>query len=233
MAKPFDTWQVFPHRPLEKLAPNLWRVEGDIPGAKGTRVMTLARLRDGSLVIHNAIALEEPLMAEIEAFGSPSILLVPNGFHRLDARIYKKRYPKLRVLTPAAARKKVEEIVPVDGTFADGPKDDDVSLAHLDGTKEQEGIVRIESPDGTTLVVNDCINNLPITTGILGFFLAPTGRPAVPRIARWMMVKDKGSFRSRVEQLAAIPDLKRIIVSHGAMMTDAPGEKLRSALDVL
>ena len=86
MAKPFDTWQVFPHRPIEKLSPNLWRVEGDIPGAKGSRVMTLARLRDGSLLVHNAIALEEPLMAEVEAFGNPSILVVPNGFHRLTRR---------------------------------------------------------------------------------------------------------------------------------------------------
>jgi len=233
MAKPFDTWQVFPHRPIEKLSPNLWRVEGDIPGAKGSRVMTLARLRDGSLLVHNAIALEEPLMAEVEAFGNPSILVVPNGFHRLDAKVYKKRYPGLRVLAPAAARKKVEEVVPVDGTYDDGPKDDDVSLAHLEGTKEQEGVVQVKSPDGTTIVLNDCVNNLPVTKGILGFFLAPTGRPAVPRIARWMMVKDKDSFRSRLGQLAAIPDLKRVIVSHGAMMTDDPGAKLRSAVDVL
>jgi hypothetical protein len=233
MAKPFDTWQVFPHHPIEKLTPNLWRVEGDIPGAKGTRVMTLARLRDGSLLVHNAIALEEPLMAEIEAFGKPSILVVPNGFHRLDARIYKKRYPDMKVLTPSAARKKVGEIVSIDGTFADGPKDDDISMAHLDGTKEQEGIVLVKSPDGTTVVLNDCVNNLPLTGGLVGFFLAPTGRPSVPRIARWMMVKDKDSFRRKVEQLAAIPDLKRIIVSHGAMMTEAPGQKLKSALDVL
>jgi hypothetical protein len=233
MAKPFDTWQVFPHRPLEKLAPNLWRVEGDIPGAKGTRVMTLARLRDGSLLIHNAIALEEPLMAEVEAFGKPSILVVPNGFHRLDARVYKARYPELRVLTPTAARKKVEQVVPVDGSYDDGPKDDDVSLAHLDGTKEQEGIVQVKSPDGTSLVLNDCVNNLPLTKGLLGFFLAPTGRPSVPRIARWMMVKDKDSFRSTLDRLAAIPDLKRIIVSHGEMMTEAPGDKLRAAVGEL
>src|SRR5262249_14085749 len=67
MPKAFDTWRVFPHRGLEKLEPNLWRVEGDLPGGNGTRVMTVARMRDGGLVIHSAIALEEPLMAELEA----------------------------------------------------------------------------------------------------------------------------------------------------------------------
>jgi hypothetical protein len=228
--KPFDSWQVFPHRPIEKLAPNLWRVEGDIPGGDGTRVMTLARLRDGSLLIHNGIALEEPLMAEIEAFGKPSILVVPNGFHRLDARVYKARYPGVRVLCPKAAHKKVSQVVAVDGTFDDGPKNDDVSMAHLNGTKEGEGIVQVKSPDGTTLVLNDCVMNMPALKGIVGFFLAPTGRPGIPRFARWFMVKDKESFRGTLGQLASIPDLKRIIVSHGAMMAEAPGDKLRAAV---
>ena len=92
MAKPFETWTVVPHRPLEKLESNLWRVEGDLPGGDGTRVMTIVKLASGGLVIHNAIALEEDQMKEIEAFGDPEILIVPNGFHRLDAKVYKQRY---------------------------------------------------------------------------------------------------------------------------------------------
>ena len=28
----FTTWTVFPHKPIEKLAPNLWRVSGSMPG---------------------------------------------------------------------------------------------------------------------------------------------------------------------------------------------------------
>jgi hypothetical protein len=233
MPKAFDSWQVFPHRPLEKVAPNLWRIEGDLPNGNGTRVMTVARLADGSLVIHNGIALEEPLMAEIEAFGKPAYLLVPNGFHRLDSKVYKARYPDVRVLCPKAARKKVEQVVTVDGSFDDGPKNGDVSIAHLEGTKEQEGFVQVKSPDGTTIVLNDCVNNLPKLGGLFGFLLAPTGRPSVPRIARWMMVKDKEQFRGKLGQLASIPDLKRIIVSHGAMLSDAPSEKLRAAASEL
>jgi hypothetical protein len=40
----------------------------------------------------------------------------------------------------------------------------------------------------------------------------------VPRIARLMMVKNKPAFRSQVEKLASDGDLKRVIVSHGAVM---------------
>jgi hypothetical protein len=35
---------------------------------------------------------------------------------RLDARAWKDRYPELVVITPAAARAEVEEVVPVDAT---------------------------------------------------------------------------------------------------------------------
>jgi hypothetical protein len=227
MAKPFETWTVVPHKPIEKLTANLWRVEGDIPGQQGTRVMTIAKRKDGGLVVHNAIALEEELMKDIESFGDPAVLVVPNGFHRLDAKIYKMRYPKLRVVCPAGARKKVEQVVAVDGSYADAGKDADVTLAHLDGTKEQEGVMQVRSPDGTTLVFNDCINNLPKMGGFFGFLLAPTGRPSVPRIARWMMVKDKPAFRGHVEKLAGADAVKRVIVSHGAVMDAA---KLREAV---
>ncbi len=67
----------------------MWRVrvEGDLPGNNGTRVMTIVKLKDGSLLVHNATA-----------FGEPAILVVPNGYHRLDSKVFKKRYPKLKVI---------------------------------------------------------------------------------------------------------------------------------------
>jgi len=233
MPKAFDSWQVFPHRPLEKLEPNLWRVEGDLPNANGTRVMTIVKMRDGGLLIHNAIALEDALMAQIEAFGTPSVLVVPNGFHRLDAKVFKQRYPQLKVVCPAGARKRVAEVLPVDATYADAPSDADVRLFHLDGTKDNEGVLEVKSGDKTTFVLNDCVNNLPKMGGFFGFLLAPTGKPSVPRIARWMMIKSKPAFRAHLEQLAATPNLSRIIVSHGALLTDRPQDVLRTVAAAL
>jgi hypothetical protein len=233
MAKPYNTWTVNPHRPLEKLEPNLWRVEGDLPGGSGTRVMTLVKLANGGLIVHNAIALEEDAMKDIETFGTPEFLIVPNGFHRLDAKVFKQRYPNIKVLCPAQARKKVEQVVAVDGTYEDGPKDDNVRLFHLDGTKQHEGVVQVKSPSGTTLVFNDVVNNLPKLGGVIGFMLSPTGRPAVPRIFRWFFVKNKPAFVAALEKLAATPDLKRVIVSHGRMMADKPADDLHTALTAM
>jgi hypothetical protein len=226
MPKAFDTWQVFPHRPIEKLSENLWRVEGNIPNADGTRVMTIARLSDGRLIIHNAIALEEPLMQEIEAFGTPAAIVVPNGFHRLDSKVFKARYPGAKVYCPTGAAKKVGQVVPVDGNYADAPHDDAVRLFHMEGTKENEGVLEVKSSNGTTLTFNDTICNLPKLSGLVGFFLGPTGQVSVPRFTRWMIVKDKAAFRAHLERMAQTPDLRRVIVSHGALISEKPAETL-------
>jgi len=225
MPKAFDTWKVFPHRPLEKLEDNLWRIEGDLPNGNGTRVMTIVKTKGGGLLVHNAIALEEELMKEIEAFGDPAWIVVPNGFHRLDCKVFKQRYPKAKILAPSGAKKKVEQVVAVDGSY-DERIDDDVKLSHLNGLKGAEGIVSVRHGGGTTLVFNDCVNNLPKLSGLFGFLLSPTGMPAVPRITRWFMMKDRAAFRGHLEQLAATDGLARIIVSHGKPMTDAPREIL-------
>jgi hypothetical protein len=232
MPKAYDTWTVLPHRPIEKLEPNLWRVEGDLPGGNGTRVMTIVKLGSGGLVIHNAVALEEDAMKELDAFGKPEYLLVPNGFHRLDAKVFKQRYPDAKVLCPAGAKKKVAQVVPVDGSYDDGPKDDGLRIFHLDGAKQHEGVLEVKSPGGTTLVFNDAVNNIPKLGGVIGFMLSPTGRPSVPRIFRWFFVKDKKTFLGGMEQLAATRDLKRVIMSHGKMFVDKPSEDLRAALTV-
>jgi len=224
------TWKVQPHRPIEELEPNLWRVEGDLPGGGGTRVMTLARRRDGSLVVHSAIALEEDQMRRIEGFGRPELLVVPNGFHRIDAAAYKARYPGLRVVCPAGDWKRVSKAVAVDGTYSDVQGDEDVRLLRLEGTGDHEGVLEVRSPDGTTLVLNDVVNNLPPLRGFLSVMLSPSGRVCVPRIFRWFFVKNKGAFFACMERLAATPRLRRVIVSHGAMMTESPANALRSAL---
>ena len=232
MPKCFENWTVLPHGPLEKLSANLWRVEGTLPDGKTKRVMTIARMKDGRLVIHNAIALEPALQAEIEAFGTPACIVVPNGFHRQDAKIYKDRYPSASVYTPAKARKKVEKIVSVTGDYEAAPKDDTVRLVHLEGCNGSEGALEVKSDDGVTVVFNDTICNLPKRTGLVGFFLAPTGQMSVPRFSRWLLVKDKDAFARHVNSWAK-PDLARIIVSHGKMVTERPADTLMSVTAAL
>lgn len=234
MAKANDTWRVLPHGPLEKLAENLFRVEGALDGGPPLkRVMTIAkRASDGSLVIHNGIALDEDAMREIDRFGEVRTLIVPNGYHRLDAKVFADRYPKARVLCPEGARKKVAEVVGVAGNYSDFGADASVSFETLDGTNEAEGVMIVRSNDGVTLVFNDAVFNMPHLPGVKGFVLkhltGSSGGPKITNIVRWFIIKDKAAFGAHLARLARTPDLVRIIVSHHETIVKDAGKTLAS-----
>ncbi|MET0400781.1 MAG: hypothetical protein ABW123_00205 [Cystobacter sp.] len=206
------------HGPLERLAENLWRVEGSLPNMSLKRVMTVARRMDGSLVIHNAIALGDKEQQELEALGPLAVLIVPNGMHRLDAPAYKKRYPSLRVYAPRGSREKVEEALAVDGTYEDFVADDSVRLEMLNGVKDLEGAMLVRSRDGTTLVLNDALFNMDRKKDVLGWLittvLGSAPGPRVSRLSKWVFVKDARALREDFERYAALPGLVRLVVSH-------------------
>ncbi|MCA9694067.1 MAG: hypothetical protein KC636_31055 [Myxococcales bacterium] len=242
MARPPDTsWKVLPSDPPVQLADNLWRVEGDIEGMSIRRCMVVARLRAGGLVLHNAIALDDAGMAWLEGLGAPQVMVVPNGFHRLDAPRYRARYPALRVVCPAGSRKKVAERVDVDDDYRGCPRpdpdDDSVELRHLEGVKGVEGVMTVRSSDGVTLVFNDAVFNLQHGRGLFMFvygrLMGNAGGPKVTSITRWLLVKDKRAFRADLEALAATPGLTRIIVAHGDVIDDDAAGVLRSVAATL
>ena len=230
-------WTVLPHGPLEKLEPNLWAVEGTIPMPIGElqRRMCVARLGDGRLLLMNAVPLREEAMRELEGFGQPAFLLVPNGYHRLDIAAFKKRYPTLRVLAGAGSRKRVEEKVPVDGSWNDAPRDPDVSVESLGGTKVDEAVVSVRSGGRVSLCFfGDAVMNLPPRPGVRGLLwrlLGSSGRPRVTRIARWFIVGDRAVFREHLLRLAARPGLGRVVPCHGGIVAEDAAGVLRQTAE--
>lgn len=233
MAKAHETWTVLPHAPIEVLADNLWRVEGGLPNMPMKRVMTIARMAEGGLVIHNAIALDDESMGRIDAWGPVKFLVVPNGLHRLDAKIFKDRYPDATVLCPRGGRKKVGEVVAVDGHYEDFPADPTIRFEVLEGVKKQEGVMIVRSADGVTLVFNDAVFNMPHGRGLQGWIFKhvtqSSGGPKVSRLARLLLVGDRRAFHDHLLRLAELPDLRRAIVSHHEMITGDVAAALRQA----
>lgn len=228
MAKCFTEWTVLPHDALEKHAERLWSVSGKMPGGNQRR-MTIAKRADGKLVIHNAIALADDEMKELESFGKPAYLIVPNGFHRMDALIYKQRYPELDVLCPAAARKRISELVPVAGHLDEMPPDDTVQLFHLRGLKQREGALVVKSGGTSAVVFNDAVLNVPVKGGLGNWFMAPTGTVSVPRFARWMFVKSAGETKEHLSELAKTPGLAHLVPGHGDVVAQGAAEALSAA----
>jgi hypothetical protein len=239
MAKPFSEWTVLPHGELTRLDDKLLSVTGTLrmpPMGDVQRRMTVVRLRDDNLVIYSAIALREPEMGAIEAFGTPAYLIVPSDIHRMDAKIWKERYPGLKVIAPEGARAKVAEVVDVDATRIDFG-DPTVRFETVPGTGGREAALVVETKSGTTLVVNDLIFDLPNRPGLSGWLFEKIGmtgdEPHLPAPVRMRQVEDKEALRAHLERWARLPGLNRVIISHGNIIAnDAPRVLGRVAKDL-
>ncbi len=226
MAKPFSEWTVLPHGKLTPLDDNLLSVTGVLrmpPMGDVDRRMTVVRLFDGRLVVYSAIALDEAEMTVLERFGTPAYLIVPSDLHRMDVKIWKDRYPEMTVVAPAAARAKVEKIVPVDATSVDFG-DPAVRFVTVPGTGEREAALVIETGSGTTLVLNDLIFNMANRPGVSGWAFKTVGltgdEPHIAPPVRMRQVKDKTALREQLERWSRLPALKRVVVAHGAIIAN-------------
>jgi len=232
MAKPFSEWTVLPHGQLTHLDDNLLSVTGELPMPLGSfpRHMTVLRLSDARLVIYSAIALDDDEMRALEQFGAPAYLIVPNDLHRMDAKIWKDRYPELIVLAPEGVRGKVESIVHVDRTNVefDDPR---VRFVTVPGTGEREAALVVRTATGTTLVVNDVIWNVEDRPGFAGWLYAALGftssEPQIPKVVELRAIRDKAALRAQLEAWSRLEGLNRIIVSHGNIVTRDPSGVLQ------
>jgi len=238
MPKFHTRWKVYRHGPLQQIDRGLFCVDGEIhmPLGRFPRRMTIVVLHDGRTVVFSPVALHEPAMREIEKLGAPAFMIVPNGFHRLDSRIWKERYPETRVICPPGAKSRVEEAVPVDAT-TDVLGDTDVELVIVPGMGEGEAMLIVRRNGRTTLVLNDVISNVRHPKGLGANIMARlfgfgVHGPRMAREVKWLFVKDKKALAARLRGWAAMPGLVRIIPSHGEII-DQPAAVLKRVADDL
>src|SRR6185295_10702372 len=221
-----EKWDVMPHGPLVEVDEGLLTVAGEIvmPLGNFPRRMTVVALAGGGTAIYSAIALDAPEMARIEAMGPPVILIVPSDAHRMDAAIWKQRYPDLRVMAPPGAAEKVGVVVPVDAT-TDILDDPAVRWTIVPGTGGHEGALTVRRGGGVTIVCNDVIGNVAHPHGIgahimgrlMGFGVS---EPQVPRVIKHRVIDDPKALAGQFRAWAEEPKLARVIVSHGDVIEE-------------
>ncbi len=238
MAKAPRPWIVTPHGPLEKLDDNLWALRSALPGLPRTagfdRVMHIVRLADGRLVFHNAVPMDEPTLAELRAWGKPALLLVPHHLHAMDAHAFREKLG-LQVYTGPVSVDKVRRILPVDGTFDQLPKMDELRAFPLGGTKFGEFAFILQTGPRASVLFCDAVHNNARGSGFHGFMFNLMGfagtAPKVPPFYKLRAVSDRAQLKADLLKLAATPGLQRLVFSHGAVVSqDAPGA-LRAAAE--
>src|SRR5262249_4061537 len=138
MSKPPRPWTGMAHGPIEEIDENLWGVVSAVPDfPKGTgmdRRMSIIRLGDGRLVFHNAVPLDDAALAKVNAWGKPSILIVPMHLHAIDAHAFQEKLG-VAVYTSKTVVDKVRALVPVEGTLDEVPADPALRCEPLGGTR--------------------------------------------------------------------------------------------------
>lgn len=232
-------WTVRSHGDLVQLDTGLMTVEGVVrmPLGDFPRRMTVIGLSGGGLAIWSAIALREPEMRRLESLGRPEWLIVPGKAHRLDAHIWKQRYPDLRVLCAPGAAQAVAEAVPVDAT-SDPFRDSALRFVTVPGTGAREAAMLVRRATRQSLIVNDIIANVrhprglgaQIMVRLLGFGI---NGPRVPRLAARFFLEDPIALAGALRGWAGEQGLARIVPAHGDVIeTDPHAALLRIACDL-
>ena len=234
MTAPHKEWTVLPHGKLTRVSERILTVVGDLkmPLMKIPRRMTVVRTLSGNLVIFSAMALNEPEMAELEAFGRPAFLVVPSERHRLDAPSYLRRYPNISVVAPSAGAKKIGEVVRVDTST---PDFGDPSVRYVEIAADSA--LEVDGDDGMTVVVNDLIGDIHGEGGVGGWLLRVMGfagdDPHVPAPVKLLLGKHKSEVAQQFRRWAERRDLRRIMVSHGDSIEKDPRGALRTLAESL
>ncbi|CAE7440679.1 unnamed protein product [Symbiodinium natans] len=214
---------------LQELAPgHLWQVS-----AKGAsngppmRNMTLYRppgSRD--LVVFSAVALEPPLMQQVEALGRPAVLVVPNAYHREDAAVWKARYPDLKVCAPSGSKwihERISKVVSVDFDARELSQlyGDAIQVEAIDGWNENstevfEYYYTLKLADGTRAyyVCDMLLRTDPgFMSWVFGSGPLPGGFPRVGRLGK-LFLHDRKRVAKFYVQLAQ-QDISIICYAHG------------------
>jgi hypothetical protein len=228
MARLNSEWIVGPHGPVQQLGDGLLTVAGEIrmPLGNFPRRMSAIRLRNGSVAVWSAMAIDNEALARIEAMGPIGFLIVPGIAHRLDLIAWRRRHADAQILCAPGARKAVEEAAHVD-SIDDILDDPDVKLRCLPGTGETESALIVRRAAGTSLILNDVLANVRHPHGLGARLMARLfgfgrKRPQMPRLIRHKLVTDRPELAKALRELSGLPNLKRIIVSHGDVISQGP-----------
>lgn len=236
MGNAVEGWTVVGEPAIEEVSDALWIVRGHVPKLPLGRLMIVARMEDGRLLVHNAIALPPAQQQRLDRFGEVGFIVVPSAFHRIDAKRYATRYPDAEIVCPAGAKAKVEEVVPVDLTYDMFEGDTIASLRHVAGVGDKEGVLTVNDGGARTLVFNDLLFNLDHIPGFFGLvsrIIGSTGGPRVTWLFRRAALQDGEALRVFLQRLSATEGLVRIVPGHGTIITETPAQTLAAVAERL
>jgi hypothetical protein len=208
---------------LTALADDLWVATRSLPifvGDIGAR-MTVVRLRDGSLLLHSPVALDDELRAELAALGPVHWLVGPSKVHHLFLAEYVRAYPDATLCAAPGLEEKRKDLS-FDLILDDGTPEEwrrDLATEIFRGAPLMNEVVFFH-PASRSLILTDLAFNVrPGPTNKAWVFhrlVGATGRFGPHRIAR-LGIRDRRAAWRSVQRILEW-EFDRVIVSHGEVL---------------
>lgn len=197
MAKPFKEWTVLPHGKLVRIDDNILSVSG---------------------LIHMPVG-EFPRRMTVVRLADER-LIIYSAIALDEAEIG---------VTPPGARADVEEVVHVNAVDVEFG-DPHVDYIVVPGTKGLEAALLVRDTHGTTLILNEVIFNVANISGMRGWLMKTLGmtgdEPHMPAVFKMREVDDKEALARQLSDWSRLPDLQRVIVSHGDIIANDAADVL-------
>ncbi len=222
---------------LEQISDCIWVAEEEFSllGLHIGKRMTVVRLKDGKLLLHSPISMNELLLQELKKLGEIAYLVSPNLFHHLHINEWTNIEPKPIVYAPPHIEKKQPQLK-VDFYFSEDLKpswQEELEIYLLKGTRAHETI--FFHKESKTLIVTDLVMNFHHQTSLwerlMLSYLGTYKKLGCSKLFR-AGIKDKKVFQRSIYKIYSL-DFETIIMSHGKILKNAARYKFSKAFEWL
>lgn len=222
----------YPYSPPREIAPALWVLDGTWSNSLGRR-MTVVRLRNNEVWIHNAMRLMPEDLKWLASLGFVRGIIAPNTWHTSDLLWMAEQFPQAQIACPPSFLQRHPQIqdrtlFTTDVSYVTPCRE--LEFFPVPGVRFEESVVFHTLT--RTLVVCDLMMNVKLEgpwvkrtfykLNNMGDCCAPT------RVLKWALTRNQKELLGFVEQLAEL-NPRRLIVNHGEIFEGEGGNQIRTS----
>jgi hypothetical protein len=197
--------------------------------------MTIIRLHDNRLVIHNSMRLLRKDLDWLTSLGQPAYIIAPNSFHCSDAGWMARLFPSAELFVPCSkldtfanegfSPKDVNEKFPVEIS-------NELKCIPMLGTRMHEAAF-VHLPSKTLILCDLAFNMGNVFSGFEGLMMKWNrvgGQFGPSRLTKLLFAKNRKTLLESYQRLLA-DEFDRVIVNHGEVLESGGKEKLRAGVE--
>ncbi|MEK6577937.1 MAG: hypothetical protein AABZ55_01805, partial [Bdellovibrionota bacterium] len=202
-----------PYGPLVNWAPGVWIRDGEWFGSPFRRRMTVIKLENGKIWIHNPFDLDSNDVEALRSLGTVSGVLAPNTIHSSDLSTFVSHFPNIQVFAPKTVARKVQGALDWNAL----PQLKDITWKPVLGTRIDE-LLLLHKPT-RTLIATDLVFNMPENSfkGLEKTIMrwnGIDGQFGPSKIFKFLFVNNRNLFEKSIQETFEY-DFDRILMNHG------------------